>query len=331
LTRGRILLAIAGAAAAVALVATACTGGGADRPAAVKARVTRSTSTTSSSTTTTSSTTPPPPAPVGLRMGASGPEVLALQQKLASLKYDVAADGRFGPGTAQAVLAFQKVEGLGRDGVAGPQTMGRLATAGVPGPMVPSGGAKRVEVDVARQVLFYFEGGALQKIVAVSTGNGERFCVDGRCATAVTPGGSFRVRGKVSGWQTGKLGRLYKPSYFNGNIAIHGALSVPAGPASHGCVRVPMSSADWIYAALSPGTPVYVLNGPKAPVPFGDSAPPSLKPDANQAPGDVVPMPPAPPPTSPSTHPPVIGTNPPPTSSSTTTTTTTTTPTPPST
>jgi peptidoglycan hydrolase-like protein with peptidoglycan-binding domain len=260
-------------------------------------------------------------------MGASGPEVLALQQKLASLKYDVAVDGRFGPGTAQAVLAFQKVEGLGRDGVAGPQTMGRLATAGVPGPMVPSGGSKRVEVDVARQVLFYYEGGALQKIVAVSTGNGERFCSRGRCATAVTPGGSFRVRGKVNGWQTGDLGRLYKPSYFNGNIAIHGALSVPAGPASHGCVRVPMSSADWLYAALNPGTPVYVLNGPKAPVPFGATAPPNLTPDANQAPGDVTPAPP--PPTPPPTAPPT--TAPPPTSSSTTTTTTTTTTTPPST
>jgi peptidoglycan hydrolase-like protein with peptidoglycan-binding domain len=317
------------AVAAVAALAAACTGGGGAEQAVVKARVSRSPSTTSSTTTTTT-TTPPPPKPVGLRVGASGPEVQALQQRLAGLRYDVAVDGRFGPGTAQAVMAFQKVEGLGRDGVAGPQTMGRLATAGTPAPMVPSGGSKRVEVDVARQVLFYYEGGALQKIVAVSTGNGERFCVDGRCATAVTPGGSFRVRGKVSGWQTGKLGRLYKPSYFNGNIAIHGALSVPAGPASHGCVRVPMSSADWIYAALAPGTPVYVLNGSKAPVPFGDDGPTNLRPDANQAPGDVTPAPPAPPP--PSTPPPTPPpTSAPPTSSTTTTTTTTTPPPPPST
>jgi hypothetical protein len=204
--------------------------------------------------------------------------------------------------------------------------MGRLATAGVPGPMVPSGGGKRVEVDVARQVAFFYDGGGLYKTVAVSTGNGERFCSRGRCATAVTPGGSFRVGGKVSGWQTGDLGRLYKPSYFNGNIAIHGALSVPGGPASHGCVRVPMSSADWIYSFLSRGTPVYVLNGPKAPVPFGASAPPNLTPDANQNPGDVTPVAPPPAPTTPPPTP--IGTNPPTTSSSTTTTTTTTTPPP---
>lgn len=307
----------------VALVAAACSGGGSAEPAAVKAKVARSTSTTSTSTTTT--TAPPPPAPVGLRLGASGPDVLALQQRLAALKYDVpSADGHFGAGTQQAVIAFQKVEGLGRDGVAGPATLARLQSAGTPGPMVPAGGGTRVEVDVARQVLFFYRGGALFKIVPVSTGSGEPFCVSGRCAIAVTPGGSYRVGGKVSGWQTGVLGRLYKPSYFNGNIAIHGALSVPVYPASHGCVRVPMSSADWIYAALAPGTPVYVLNGPKAPVPFGASAPPNLRPDTNQAPGDATPLPPSTPPAPPPS------TAPPTSSSSSTSTTSTTSPTPPS-
>ena len=306
--------------AVLGCVALACSGSsGAQSQGKTKDKAKRTTTSTSTSTTTTT-TVAPPPAPIGLRVGSSGPEVVALQQKLASLKYDVpAADGAFGAGTMQAVMAFQKVEGLDRDGVAGPQTMAKLQTAGIPAPMMPNGGATRVEVDVARQVLFFYQGGSLFKTVAVSTGNGERFCVDGRCATAVTPSGSFRVGSKISGWQTGKLGRLYKPSYFNGNIAIHGALSVPGGPASHGCVRVPMSSADWIYAALGRGTAVYVLNGPKAPAPFNDSAPPT-RPDTNQAPGDVVPVPPTAPPV---TAPPTTTPTAPPTSSSTTTTSTT--------
>ena len=175
-------------------------------------------------------------------------------------------------------------------------------TAGVPAPMVPNGGATRVEVDVARQVLFFYQGGSLFKTVAVSTGSGERFCVDGRCATAVTPSGSFRVGSKISGWQTGKLGRLYKPSYFNGNIAIHGALSVPAvrrRTAACGC-RCRRRTGSTPRSAAAP--PVYVLNGPKAPAPFNDSAPPT-KPDANQAPGDVTPIPTTlPPVTAPPTH-----------------------------
>jgi peptidoglycan hydrolase-like protein with peptidoglycan-binding domain len=235
--------------------------------------------------------------------------VTDLQTKLAALHYDVRPDGDYSAATTQAVMAFQKVNGLGRDGVAGDQTLAKLADPVIPGPLVPGGGSTRVEVDVARQVLFFYQGNALFRIVAVSTGSGQRFCVNGRCATAVTPAGSFRVGGKVGGWQTGELGRMYKPSYFNGNIAIHGAPSVPGGPASHGCVRVPMSSADWIYAAMPSGTAVYVLNGPHVPAPFADSPPPTT-------------APPPPPPSSTTTTSSTSTTT---TSSTSTTTTTTTT------
>ena len=162
--------------------------------------------------------------------GGHGPEGDPLQQRLAELHYDVSPDGRYTSATSHAVMAFQKVNGLGRDGVAGATTLAKLSSPVTPGPLVPGGGSTRVEVDVARQVLFFYKGNSLYRIVSVSTGSGQRFCVDGRCAIAVTPGGSFHVGGKVGGWQTGKLGRLYKPSYFNGNIAIHGALSVPGGP-----------------------------------------------------------------------------------------------------
>ena len=290
-----------------ALVLAACSGGGGKESASTThARRSRHSATTSSSTSTSTSSTTVTTKPFsGLRPGDTGPRVTDLQTKLAALRYDVTPSGSYNAATMQAVMAFQKVNGLGRDGVAGDQTLGKLAAPVTPGPLVPGGGSTRVEVDVARQVLFFYQGNALFKIVAVSTGSGERFCVEGRCATAVTPGGSFRVSGKVGGWQTGKLGRLYKPSYFNGNIAIHGALSVPGGPASHGCVRVPMTSADWIYAALSRGTAVYVLNGPHVPAPFSDTPPPTVP---------TTTAPPPPPPTQP------------PTSTSTTTTTTTTVP-----
>ena len=277
---------LAATSAGLALVVAAC-GGTTHREAAAVRRAPRTTTTTTTTTLPPTTTTTGKPAPAGLGVGASGPQVLALQQRLAALRYDVAkVDGNFGGGTMQAVMAFQKVNGMARTGRATDDVLARLDTASLPGPMVPGGGSTRVEVDVARQVLFFYRGGALDRIVAVSTGSGQRYCVGGACATAVTPGGSYRVRAKVSGWQTGRLGRLYKPSYFNGGIAIHGALSVPAGPASHGCVRVPMVSADWIYAALAVGTPVYVLNGPRAPVPFGEPTPIDLVPDANQTPGD---------------------------------------------
>ncbi len=246
----------------------------------------------------------------GVRPGDSGERVASLRQRLSDLHYDVSPGSSYDAATAQAVMAFQKMNGLGRDGVAGAITLAKLAEPATPGALVPGGGSTRVEVDVARQVLFFYKGNALYRIVSVSTGSGERFCVDGQCATAVTPGGSFRVGGKVGGWQTGKLGRLYKPSYFNGNIAIHGALSVPGGPASHGCVRVPMVSADWIYASLPSGTPVYVLNGPHVPAPFSDPT------------TTTSPPPTAPPTTAPPTTTSTSSTSTTSTSSTTTTTTT---------
>lgn len=290
-------LAAAGIAAVTVLALSAC-GSGAPRPTAnatrsVRPTVTSTTTTTAPATTTTVATTSSAaakPAPAGVGPGASGPQVLDIQQKLIALHYDLpGADGHFGAATSQAVLAFQKTNRLPRTGRVTSDVLAAMTGVAAPAPLVPGGGSTRVEVDVARQVLFFYQGNSLYRIVSVSTGSGSRYCVKGDCATAVTPGGSFRVRGKVGGWQTGVLGRLYKPSYFNGNIAVHGALSVPAYPASHGCVRVPMTSADWLYAAMPVGTPVYVLNGPHVPAPFGDQTPTNLAPDQNQAPGDTSP------------------------------------------
>lgn len=261
----------------LALLTTSCSNGDgeAERAASRKPATTTTAPTTTSTTaapTTTAATTPPPPP--GLGRGSSGPAVLALEQKLAAQRYDVGAvDGSFDAATGHAVMAFQKVHGMSRTGRATDDVVARLATSSAPGPMMAGGGANRVEVDLKRQVLLLFKGGELHKVVNVSTGNNKRYCVDGQCATAVTPGGSFRVTRRINGWRTSRLGKLYNPLYFNGGIAIHGAASVPGYPASHGCVRIPMSTAAWFPGAVPNGTPVYVLGGPRAPVPFNEPAP----------------------------------------------------------
>jgi hypothetical protein len=113
----------------------------------------------------------------------------------------------------------------------------------------------------------------------VSTGGNYRYCVKGSCATAVTPGGSFRIGVKISGKHIAPLGTLYNPLFFNGGIAIHGAPSVPTTPASHGCVRIPMSATKWFYDRVAKGTPVYVFGAAKAPVPFNTPAPDGTPPE----------------------------------------------------
>jgi hypothetical protein len=163
----------------------------------------------------------------------------------------------------------------------------------------------RVEIDLPRQVLFLYQADALFKILPVSTGSGQRFCVEGQCERAITPGGSFRIYRRASGWETSKLGKLYNSQYFNAGIAIHGSPSVPAYPASHGCVRIPMSAAEWFPSKVSLGTPVYVAGGVRAPAPFTDTVPPPPK-DLPTVP--VAPAPPPPPPTTRTLVPPVFST-----------------------
>jgi hypothetical protein len=62
-----------------------------------------------------------------LKKGSSGSEVTSLQQRLKELGFDPnGVDGNFGPGTRDAVVAFQKSKGLEADGKVGPSTLAAL-------------------------------------------------------------------------------------------------------------------------------------------------------------------------------------------------------------
>lgn len=209
-----------------------------------------------------SPTTPPP----GLGPGARGPEVAALEKRLDTLLYDVGkVDDVYDQNTAYGVTAFQKVNGMARTGRATDDVIAALATAKQPEPLVPAGGENRVEIDIPRQVLFLYKTNTLQKIVTISSGSNQRFCSEGWCRRAVTPGGSYGFYRQGRGWETGPLGSLYNPIYFNGGIAVHGSRSVPAQPASHGCIRIPMSVAEWFPGAVQIGMPVHVVGVPGQP------------------------------------------------------------------
>jgi lipoprotein-anchoring transpeptidase ErfK/SrfK len=65
---------------------------------------------------------------------------------------------------------------------------------------------------------------------------------------SITPEGRFKVdRERPEGWWEGDLGQIYRPKYFKGGVAVHGASNVPNYPASHGCVRVSVPAMDFIW------------------------------------------------------------------------------------
>jgi peptidoglycan hydrolase-like protein with peptidoglycan-binding domain len=272
---GLVVVAAAGVGVALAVSGPGdetSTAGRPSRTTEAPATTAETTTTTAPTTTTTAppettttlppettTTLPPPPEADGtLELGEGGDAVAALQQRLVDLGYWLGEpDGSYGQLTRQAVMAFQKVEGLGRDGVAGPVTQERLAVGGRPTPRGGSG----LEIDLDRQVLFVVDGGAVRWAINTSTGNGEAYTSSsGGSAVAATPPGHYEIRREIDGLREAPLGTLYRPKYFNGGIAIHGSGSIPAQPASHGCARVTNSAMDmlWATGVAVIGTPVWV-------------------------------------------------------------------------
>lgn len=189
---------------------------------------------------------------------------LATQERLQELGYLIgAADGEQGQQTTAAIMAFQAVNGLQVDGVAGPLTQAALADPPA-SPQLQGGPDTRIEVDLTRQVLHLVEGGTRTVTMKVSSGNGTEYDRNnGTTAKARTPVGSFVIERRIEGVRESSLGlgTLYDPMYFHLGYAIHGSNNVPAGPASHGCVRVSRADAVWLFDRVPNGTPVILYGG----------------------------------------------------------------------
>jgi lipoprotein-anchoring transpeptidase ErfK/SrfK len=178
--------------------------------------------------------------------------VRAAQRRLVALGYprprDV--DGQAGPATQSAVLAFQKWEGLARDGLLGPQTLKRLQAANRPEPLTRGPSRKRAEVLLDRQVALAIDGNEVVRVVHVSTGS----------PATPTPPGDFKVYAKIAKWWSVPFREwLLWAVPFNGGIAFHELSEVPPYPASHGCVRERSTTSKWMYDFAEVGMPVKVL------------------------------------------------------------------------
>jgi peptidoglycan hydrolase-like protein with peptidoglycan-binding domain len=177
--------------------------------------------------------------------GQRGPAVTLLQGMLAGLHYAVPRNGVYDAGTQRAVLAWRKVVGASRNGIANSFVFnGLLRGKGRFHVRHPLDG-RHVEARLGKQVLALVNGANVVAIYHISSGKPSTPTVRGR----------FQVYMKSPG--TNAKG-MFDSNYFIRGYAIHGYPEVPTYNASHGCLRVPNRDAPAIYNWLRIGDVVWV-------------------------------------------------------------------------
>ena len=252
---------------ASALAATAIAVGAGTAGAAVGAPTARAVTTAKTVTSSAAAVAYTAPAR-NLAPGMKGADVKALQVRLAALKYYPGTnDGEFGPNTQAAVWAFQEINGIKVSGVVDAATKRALVNPKTyKSPSYTGKRATRIEVSQALEVLVLFENNRIMLISHVSSGGGYFYnCGSSGCAQAVTPNGTYNTTVYMPGWVQVPLGEMYNPVFFISTVfAIHGDTYVPQGPASHGCVRIPMDVANFFHKMIkTPGTQVHVYGKPQ--------------------------------------------------------------------
>ena len=114
------------------------------------------------------------------------------------------------------------------------------------------GGAKRVEIDLTAQTLRAYEGKRLVMKSRISSGR-----------NGATPTGRFSAGGKDADHFSSLYHNAPMPwsVQVHGHIFIHGFSLVPDHPASHGCIRLPLTGnnpAKRFFNWVEPGTPIRI-------------------------------------------------------------------------
>ena len=223
-----------------------------------------------------------------LNPGAYGSDVKMVQERLVQLGFDPGpVDSAYGTMSQQAVWAFDKlVMGTPRAEMTGavtPEMWSRMQDPIQIVPRQPTGGlGDHVEIYLPEQVMVVFHADQPALVTHISTGrlnpdgswyeyretrtidtdiNGDPIDpprVEHIVGWAKTPPGVFTAYRYVEGTRNGPLGDMWNPIYINQGIAIHGALTVPREPASHGCIRVPMHISEYLWGLIEKGDKVLI-------------------------------------------------------------------------
>jgi peptidoglycan hydrolase-like protein with peptidoglycan-binding domain len=177
--------------------------------------------------------------------GSTGAMVALIQQRLNALHFYMPSSGVYDQQTGLAIDAYHRLLGHGVSQIADPGTIGELlAGTGAFQVRFPGDGT-HVEGDLGDQLLAEINGSKVYRIYPISSGKPSTPTVLGR----------YSVYQRDPGYLPDGM---YYSSFFTGGYAIHGYDPAPDYPASHGCMRLPISDAISVYDWLTMGDRVDV-------------------------------------------------------------------------
>ena len=202
--------------------------------------------------------------------GDSGDEVTRVQRRLYQLKYLPIVDGAFGPSTERSLLYFQRKNGLNQTAVADEATQRVLFSSDA----IESEEfvcPYKLVVDVSDQRVYVYQWNGSSFGTCIK----EMICSTGmKGASTETPLGTFQMDGPTgtgewywfkdyncyAKWASRIVGGILFHSviYSKGKVLNNTSVRKLGRRASHGCIRLTVDDAKWIYDNCPSGTTVVI-------------------------------------------------------------------------
>jgi hypothetical protein len=172
--------------------------------------------------------------------GSRGRFVQLVQQRLAALHIYIPQTGVYDSGTGWALDAYHRLLHWGTYQTLDGRTVSFLLNGWGEFKLRFPHHGRHAEGNLGLQLLALADGSHVQAILPISSGK----------PSTPTILGDFQVYSRVPGYLPDGM---YYSDFFTGGYAIHGYDPAPDYPASHGCMRLPIQDAIWVFGWLNYG------------------------------------------------------------------------------